>query len=104
MAMAIATAFHPQTSLAEGFTGKEFLEWSEKEQRGYLDAQLVMASSIAARIKPPLAACIATSYYGESGLSLDGFRGLISAIGDYGDYHPSTVLVVLIEQACEQFN
>ncbi|MDF1804360.1 hypothetical protein [Thalassovita sp.] len=102
--MAVTLATCPQKSLAEGFTGAEFLQQSTQEQRGYVSTQLVMASSIAARIKPSLAECIGRVFFDGSGLSDQGFDMVLARIEEFKAYHPSSVIVVVIESQCEPFN
>lgn len=100
---AVAIAICPQVSAAEGFTGKEFLTWSSVQQRSYLDAQIVMASSIVTRTKQNMANCMADEFYGASGLTDEGFKKLVDTISEYDTYHPSSVLVVVIENVCGAF-
>lgn len=99
----LAAAAYPQKSEAESFTGTEFLGWPETEQRGYVSAQIVMASSIVAREKPTMAQCISDKFYGERGLTQAGFDKIQGAINEYRTYHPSSVVVILIENACGRF-
>lgn len=89
---------------ADGFTGAVFLEWETSQQRGYIDAQLVMASTIATRIKPDLSQCLADEFYGPSGLTNDGFELMTDRIREFSEYHPSSVLVVVIENVCGGFD
>lgn len=93
----------PQISWADGFTGREFLAWSEASQRGYIDAQLVMASSIVTRSKPDYAQCLADHFYSSTGLTDEGFQQIIGRVREYAEYHPSSVLVVVIESECGAF-
>ena len=95
--------FYPQILLADRFTGEEFARWSEADQRGYIAAQLVMASSIVTREKPAMSQCIADSFYDEDGLSDSGFGTFVSHIDEFRTYHPSSVVVVVIENACGPF-
>lgn len=94
---------YPQETVAEGFTGEQFLAWSEADQRGYLDAQIVMASSIVTRSKPEMSQCMADRYYGSSGLTDSGFAQIVATIAQYETYHPSSVLIIVIENACGAF-
>ncbi|SMX28185.1 hypothetical protein TRP8649_02300 [Pelagimonas phthalicica] len=98
------TAICPQESAAEGFNGTEFLQRSADRQRAYISTQLVMASSIAARIKPAMADCIGSAFFDGTGLSETGFETSIERIREFNDYHPSSVLVVVIESQCGPFN
>lgn len=98
------TSSYPQKVSAEGFTGQEFLTWSETQQRGYLEAQVVMAGTIAARINPELAQCISSEFMSKNGLSASAFSGILGSVAEYETYHPSTLLVVLIEQDCGAFD
>ncbi len=104
MAMAAINTIYPQKSLANEFTGKQFLKRSAEDQRGYISTQLVMASSIAARIKPSLAECIGEAFFDGTGMADDGFEKVIARIAEFDAYHPSSVIVVVIENQCEPFN
>lgn len=48
--------------------------------------------------------CVAKHFFGTKGLRDEKFNELIETIGDYGTYHPSSILVVVIENACGPFN
>lgn len=102
--MTALVAGFPQKSVAEGFTGQEFLQRAAQDQRGYISTQLVMASSIAARIKPSLADCIGREFFDGAGMSDEGFLSIIGRIKEFEAYHPSSVLVVVIENRCGKFN
>lgn len=101
--MATAAAIYPQKTLADGFTGETFLSWSLAEQRGYLDAQIVMASSIVTRAKPAMSQCMADRFYGPEGLTDRGFEEIRTTIAEYQTFHPSSVVVVVIENNCGAF-
>lgn len=96
-------AICPQESKAGGFSGTEFLTWDEGEQRGYLSAQIVMASSIVTRTKPNMAQCMADRYYGDDGLTDAGFEELQGLIRKHPTFHPSSTLVVVLERECGPF-
>ena len=104
MAIGVLAAFHPQNSQAEEFTGTDFLQRSSQDQRGYVSTQLVMASSIAARIKPDLADCIGNEFFDGTGMSDKGFEKVMQRVREFQDFHPSSVLVIVIESACGTFN
>ncbi|MGJ8530145.1 MAG: hypothetical protein ACSHWX_16600 [Maritalea sp.] len=97
-------AINPQKSSAEGFTGSDFFQWNDDQQHGYVSAQLGMAVSISTRIKPELAECIAEVFYGDHGMSDKGFEIITARVHEFGDYHPSSVIVVVIENRCGTFN
>ena len=101
--VAVGVAVYPQKSSAEAFTGAVFLEWSDAQQRSYIDAQLVMASSIVARDKPAMSQCMADRFYGIEGVSDAGFKEIRTTIKAYKTYHPSSVLVIVIENTCGAF-
>lgn len=101
--MAAASTIFPQELLANSFTGEQFAQWTDAQQRSYLNAQIVMASSIVTRAKPGMAQCMADKYYGANGLSEDGFQEISKVIREYNNYHPSSVLVVVLENACGKF-
>lgn len=98
-----ACGFYPQILSSNEFTGVQFAEWSEADQRGYISTQLVMASSIVTREKPDMSQCMAESFYDDNGLSDSGFEMFRSRISEFEAYHPSSVIVVVIENACGPF-
>ena len=93
----------PQKSSADAFTGETFLTWSESQQRSYLNAQLVMASTIVARDKPTMSKCVSDEFFGSSGMTSEAFANAMQSIRDFKTYHPSSVLVILVENACGEF-
>lgn len=93
----------PQVLTAEAFTGETFLRWSEADQRGYISAQLVMASTIASRSKPEMVDCIAEAFFDGTGMSEEKFADITKTVGEYKEYHPSSVLVILLEKTCGAF-
>jgi hypothetical protein len=103
MGLAMAVLVHPQKSTADTFTGAEFLDWSAAQQRSYINAQMVMAATIVARGRPTLSQCIADSFFEADGVTDTAFDSLLSSVGDYADYHPSSIFVVLIENRCGAF-
>ena len=94
---------YPQETSADAFTGETFLTWSENQQRSYLNAQLVMASTIVAREKPTMSQCVSDKFFGSSGMTSEAFTDAMQSIRDFKTYHPSSVLVILIENACGEF-
>ncbi len=98
------TAFYPQESVADGFTGAEFLTRAEPDQKATISTQLVMASTIAARIKPPLSDCIGKTFFDPQGLKSEAFEAIIDRVREFGEYHPSSVILVVIENRCGKFN
>ena len=99
----MGTLFCPQVLAAESFTGATLLNRSESDQRGYISAQLVMASTIASRSKPEMVDCIADAFFDEAGMSDEKFDEIVQTIGEFQSYHPSSVLVILLENACGSF-
>ncbi|WP_299732817.1 hypothetical protein [uncultured Tateyamaria sp.] len=94
----------PQISYADGLTGAAFLEWDAERQANYLQTQLVMAGSIAARVKPELSECLGKSFFAENGgISDVGLKGILENIRQFPDFHPSSVLVVTMESDCGSF-
>lgn len=90
--------------MADGLTGNQFLTWDRGDQASYLQTQLVMAGSIAARVKPPLSDCIADNFFAETGgISEAGHDRVLDNVREFTDFHPSSVLVVTIEAACGSF-
>ena len=58
MAVAVTATYYPQKSVAQGFTGDQFLQRAEQSQSGYISTQIVMVATITSRIDTDLADCM----------------------------------------------
>ena len=97
-------AIYPQKSHAGGFDGQVFLAWAVDQQKAYLETQLVMAGSIAARVNSSLSQCLSDHFFEPTGgISPAGFDEIMGNIAHFPTHHPSSVLVVTMEAACGAF-
>lgn len=78
--------------------------WAEPQQKSYIEAQLVMASTIATRTDADRALCIADTFFDARGLSNAAFGRTIERIREFSEFHPSSVLVVMIESNCGAYD
>lgn len=90
----------PQISVAQGFTGAEFLEWSEESQSAYIQNAVTIASLISSRLDASHANCVSVWYFGESGIETHRKSDVIQSITEYLEYRPDAVLLAMIEKAC----
>ncbi len=103
MAIMAAGAFHPQISTAEGFTGTEFLTWNPSGQDSYIRTSVTMATFLATRTNPPTATCL-DDWYAASVATSDARHTFIrEKIGKNAEYHPSAVILLVLEEACGAF-
>ena len=94
---------YPQDSMAEAFTGKEFLTWSSGAQNTYIQTSVTMASIMATKVNKASGNCIAAWY-----LAPDANRSAINSelrdtISRNDAYHPSAVIFLVLEQRCGPF-
>lgn len=83
------------------FKSKEFLTWSHEGQKSYIMASVVMAAFIAAaQNKADLSKCIG-QWMTDSDAA--GFPSVKEAMTRFPDYHPSGVIVAILEKACGSF-
>ena len=80
-----------------------FLGWNETAQQAFLQNSVIMASTISSRRDVEQAACISAWFFDEAGIRPERLGEVNSALADFPDYHPSAILVALIEQACGAF-
>lgn len=104
MAVVATATCYPQKSVAQAFTGNDFLAWSASDQRGYVSAQFGMAVTIAARMNPPMSQCIADEFYGRDGFRQERLDAVARRVGQFPNHHPSSVFLIMIENACGRFS
>ncbi|WP_108887197.1 hypothetical protein [Pseudoprimorskyibacter insulae] len=92
---------YPQESVAEGLTAKDFLVWDEPSQNSFLFSSVGMAAAIASQTKPELAQCLNDWYFGDKTNTRNG--EILDFMGQYGGYHPTTVILAVVENACGEF-
>ena len=103
MATGLSMAAYPQKLVAEGFTGEEFLTWSDAAQDSYFQTSITMAAIMASKTYLASGDCLGDWY-----LSAEADRGqrhtdLREAIERNATYHPSAVIYLVLEEACGPF-
>lgn len=101
--LALLTAICPQETAAEGFSGTEFLTWEQPSQDSYIGTAVVMATFIATRTNAQTAECLNGWYANNVGLTERRNAEIRDAIARNADYHPSAVIMLLMEDACGSF-
>lgn len=103
MSVAVIAMICPQISLAEGFTGADFLAWPQDQQNSYIQVSIAMAGVVATQTKPETAACIDTWYAPDTDLKEERNAAIRDTIGKYASYHPSGVIFAVLQDACGAF-
>lgn len=103
MGLVALMAIYPQESVADGFTGDDFLKWDRSAQDSYFQTSLTMAAIIATETNKPSGDCLADWY-----LSPDADRDsrnteLRSIIEQNAAFHPSSVIYLVLAEECGPF-
>ncbi|WP_299283276.1 hypothetical protein [uncultured Tateyamaria sp.] len=101
--VAAVTAISPQESLAEKFTGEEFLTWSVEGQDNFIGIAVTMASLIATRTNPPTGQCLDTWYAASEDIAAKRDAEIRAVIARNAEYHPTAVIMLVLEGACGTF-
>ncbi len=104
IAIVVGMAGYPQKSMAEGFTGKEFLTWDHVGQDSYISTAVVMATFIATRTNEATAKCLNDWYAKSATISANRNDEIRSIITKNASHHPSAVIVLVLEGACGSFS
>lgn len=92
-----------QPALSEGFTGKEFLRWSGAAQDAFFQNSVLMASTISARLDAAHAACVSEWYFVDPSSREQRNAELLSTVEKHVDFHPSAVVLAVLERECGQY-
>ncbi len=101
--MATQATFYPQESLAESFSGKEFLGWTQAAQDSYFQTSITMAAIIATKTRQASGDCLADWYLSAKADRSGRNEELRTAISRNDAYHPSSVIFLILEGACGPF-
>ena len=85
---------------AEGFTGRDFLAWSQQGQDSYLHTSVTMAGVIASQIRPPIARCIDDWYFADAAVQKRRNEKIKRTIRQHSEFHPAGVLLAVLQSAC----
>lgn len=88
---------------AEGFTGTQFLEWPIESQNSYFQSSATMSVFIASRNDPEQATCLNDWYYDDNAVNPDRNDEFRAAIRENPTYHPSGVVLAVMQKACGSF-
>lgn len=97
------TAIYPQKLSAEGFTGADFGNWSETSKDGYIQASIMMAGVIGAQTQPEISRCIDAWYFQTEDSKSKQNAVIRQTISTYPNYHPSGVILAIVQEACGAF-
>ena len=94
---------YPLKSNADGFTGTEFLTWDRAAQDNYLQTSITMAGVIATQTRPNVASCIDDWYFAGDAVRKQRNDAIRKTIQDNPGYHPSGVLLAVLQKECGSF-
>ncbi len=103
IALGVLTVFHPQVSVAEGFSGAEFSNWETGAQDSYIQTSVTMAGVVLAQLQPVKAQCINDWYFADNQSSARN-NFIRETIASYQDYHPSGVILAIVTEECGALN
>lgn len=101
--MALLGFIYPHKSHAEGFTGTQFLTWSEAAQDSYIQTSVTMAAIIATKTKPETGNCLDAWYLALNADPTTRNREIRATIGRNSEFHPSAVIFLILERECGAF-
>lgn len=85
---------------ADGSKASEFLTNPTESQSGYIGASAMMAGLIATQNNRAQAVCIDDFVAKQKPL---GYPQIVEAMRKYGEYHPSAIIMGVLEKACGKF-
>lgn len=88
---------------AESYTSREFLERPQEAQDGYIQISMTMVGVVAARANPDVATCIDNWYLADDARMAAANDHIRAAIRQYADFHPSAVIMAVVEEQCGEF-
>ncbi|MEM6713309.1 MAG: hypothetical protein AAF590_13665, partial [Pseudomonadota bacterium] len=96
MAFVVGAAIYPQKSVADGFTGEEFLTWSESGQNNYIGTSVTMATMVASRTNTVASDCLDQWYAASEEVAQMRNREMRDAISRNSEFHPSAVILLIL--------
>ena len=103
MAMAATVVGFPQKTEADGFKGHDFLAWSQENQSNYIGIAVTMATLVATRTNPQTGDCLDQWYAASDEVASSRADEIKATIARNADYHPSAVILLVLEGACGSF-
>ncbi|MEL6377612.1 MAG: hypothetical protein AAFQ04_10525 [Pseudomonadota bacterium] len=103
IALVMIGTFYPQESAAETFTGTQFLQWSQSGQDNYIGTAVTMATFVASRTNLDTSACLNGWYAASEAVAAERNDAIRGAISRNATYHPSAVILLVLEEACGSF-
>lgn len=79
------------------------LEWDDEAQASFISTSIVMTSVIASQVRDGFARCIGEWYLPNEETKAQRNREIIGAIREYPEYHPSGVLLAVVQAECGYF-
>ena len=89
---------------AEKFTAADFLAWSEASQNSYIQTSITMAAFVGAQNPGERAKCLGDWYLDNPTTQARRNAELRTALRKFPTYHPTSVILAVIEKACGSFS
>lgn len=103
IALALGLGMAGAGAKAETFTSAEFLTQNEAAQTSFIEISITMAATVATQANPAIARCIDEWYFEDKPRQEQRNRHIVSVMRQYPDYHPSGVILAVIQKACGSF-
>ena len=93
----------PQITWAEGYTSAKLLAENAEAQKNFIEISLTMAGAVATQVKPEIARCLDDWFFKDAAKKPQRIEHILATMRQYPGYHPSGVLLGVIQQACGSF-
>ncbi|MDJ0685152.1 MAG: hypothetical protein QNJ84_10650 [Alphaproteobacteria bacterium] len=98
MAGLLLLPIYPQISKADGqFTGADFIKWSGKDQRSFVNNSIVMAIYLISQSDRSVSECVTRWFGAERTLGFDNVRSMIER---NTSRNPQIVILAMMEREC----
>jgi len=101
--LAILAVGSPQKTHADGLTSADFIAWDKPSQNSFLFSSVGMAAAIASQTEPKIAQCLNEWYFKGDDAREARNAEILEFMGQYETYHPTTVILAVVENACGEF-
>lgn len=97
---AIVCILAQETHAKESLTSARFLQYSAEAQRNYIVTSSIMAGLVASQNRKTQTECI-NDWAAQNAAS--GFEPVIATMKKHPQFHPSGVIIAVLQKACGSF-
>ena len=103
IAAALVLSLTGTPAAADKFTSADVLEWSGENQTFYFQTSITMAGAIATQTNPKVARCLNDWYFKDVSKRPKRNEQILAAMRQHREYHPSGVILAVLQKACGSF-